>query len=281
MQIKYSFKKEWLHFLRTFRFGGMLICIFSFAAANPLLYKALYALAKYMADSGLTQEAASAGVDVELLATASADAGAVFCGTLVEFCATSFLVIMLLLMQPFGGEQKKRATVIPFCSGLRYKSYLIPKFVLYPSVMFVGNFLGGCASGILCNALFTEGTVSAGTILFGSLIAAIYSVFVLSIYMTLGLCTGRPGIMVIVMYLGQTLLQQFFMCMRLISFNPFTLYFAVSSRVILAEDFAQSDLISIIVGAVLALVIAFVMYIIAVASLKAKVINNRDNKPEF
>lgn len=281
MQIKYSFKKEWLHFLRTFRFGGMLICIFSFAAANPLLYKALYALASYMAGSGLTQEAASAGVDVELLATASANAGAVFCGTLVEFCATSLLVIMLLLMQPFGGEQKKRATVIPFCSGLQYKSYLIPKFVLYPSAMFVGNFLGGCASGALCNALFTEGAVSAGTILFGSLIAAVYSVFVLSIYMTLGLCTGRPGIMVIVVYIGQTLLQYLLMYMGLISCNPFTLYFAVSSGVILAEDFGQSDLISIIVGAVLALVIAFVMYWISLASLKAKVINNRDNKPEF
>lgn len=281
MQIKYSFKKEWLHFLRTFRFGGMMICIFSFAAANPLLYKALYALARYMADSGLSQEAASAGGDVEVLAEASANAGVVFCGTLLELCATSFLVITLLLMQPFGGEQKKRATVIPFCSGLQYKSYLIPKFVLYPSAMFVGNFLGGCAAGILCNAIFTEGTVAVGTIIFGSLIAAVYSVFALSVYMTLGLCTGRPGIMVIVVYLGQTLLQQLLMYMGLISYNPFTLYFAVSSGVILAEDFGQNDLISIIVGAVLALIIAFVMYWIALVSLKAKVINNRENKPEF
>ena len=24
-QIKYSFKKEWLHFFRTFRFGGVII----------------------------------------------------------------------------------------------------------------------------------------------------------------------------------------------------------------------------------------------------------------
>ncbi len=278
MQLKFSFKKEWLHFLRTFRFGGMLICVFSFALATPLLYKALFALSEMVASQmGDTMTEA----DLAALSQVPNHAGAIFCGTLMELCTTSLLVITLLLMSPFGGEQKKRATLIPFCSGLDYKNYLIPKFVLYPAVLFGANFIGGCLGGAVCNALFTEGTADVGTIVRGSLLAAVYAVFILTIYMALGMCTGRPGVMVIVVYLGQTLVQLILSYMGLTRFNPFTLYMLISQSALLDKQFMIEEAASIAVGMALAVVISVVMYFMTLAVLKAKEINNLEDKPEF
>lgn len=282
MQLKFGFKKEWLHFLRSFRFGGMLICIFSFAIVNPLLYKALAALSELVeSDAGLTQQIAAAGIDLTAFAEDADIVGTVFCGTLLEFCATSLLVVMILLMSPFGGEQKKRATLIPFCSGLEYKNYLIPKFVLYPCVTLAATFLGGCFGGAVCNAMYDQGDIGIGAILLGSLMAAVYAALMVTIYMALGLCTGRPGIMVIVMYLGQTLVQQILLHMGLISYNPFTLFFFISAGALTNDEYIKGELTSIIVAMILSVIISALMYFMTLSVLKSKRINNQENKPEF
>ncbi len=281
MQLKYGFKKEWLHFTRSFRFGGMLICIFSFAIANPLLYKALIALAEMMEQSEMGDVLAQQGGSFAAIAAMADNAGMIFCTTLLELFSTSLLVITLLLMSPFGGEQKKRATFIPFCCGLEYKNYLIPKFVLYPAVLFVGNFLGGCLGGVLCNSLYKSNTADMGTILLGSMMCAIYAVFILTIYMALGICTGRPGIMVIVVYLGQTLVQLILSSLGLTRFNPFALYGFIAQGTLLDKAYVQQEIPSIIVSIVLAFVIMGLMYGMTFAALKAKQINNQEDKPEF
>ncbi len=281
MQLKYGFKKEWLHFLRSFRFGGMLICIFAFAVANPLLYKALIALAEMMEQSDMGDVLAQLGGSFAAIAAMADNAGAVFCGTLLELCATSLLVITLLLMSPFGGEQKKRATFIPFCCGLEYKNYLLPKFVLYPAVLFAGNFLGGCLGGVICNSLYASNTADMGTILLGSLMCAIYAVFILTIYLALGICTGRPGIMVIVVYLGQTLIELILTSLGLTRFNPFALYGYIVDGTLLDAALLRQEVPSIIVSVVLSFVVSGLMYGITLAALKAKHINNQEDKPEF
>ena len=281
MQLKYGFKKEWLHFLRSFRFGGMMICIFSFAAANPLLYKALFALMEMMEKSDMGAIMAEEGASLGAIATMADNAAAIFSMVLIELCGSSMLVIMLLLMSPFGGEQKKRATFIPFCSGLSFRNYLIPKFVLYPAALFIGIFVGGCFGGLLCNSLFAVGTVDFVTILLGSLLAAIYSVFILSIYMALGICTGRPGIMVIVVYIGQTLIQFILTSLDLARFNPFALYGMFSGGAIFDPQYIERETPDVIISVLLAIVISTLMYFVALAALKSKKINNQENKPEF
>lgn len=281
MQLKHSFKKEWLHFVRSFRFGGMLICVFSFAVANPLIYKALFAMMEMMEQSGVGEVMAEQGASLSAVTALANNAGTIFCTSLVELCATSLLVILLLLMSPFGGEQKKRATFIPFCSGLEFSNYLIPKFTLYPAAMFATNFLGGCTSGFICNSLYETGAVDMGTILLGSLICSIYTVFILTIFMALGICTGRPGIMVIVVYLGQTLTQLILTSLGLTRFNPFALYGLMSDGSLLDAAYIQQETVSVVVSVVLSIAISTLMYFMTLGVLKSKSINNQEDKPEF
>lgn len=282
--LKYGFKKEWMHFSRTFRFGGVLIAMISMALANPLMYKFLAWMMEFTGE--LMQDPAMQGTGLEntnigALAMVYNDAALVFGGTLLELCGTSLLVIMLVLMSPFGGEQKKRATIIPACSGLDNKQYLLPKFILYPAVIFVANYICAVIAGFLCNALFDVNTVEIADIFLGALLCSIYLVFAVCIYMALGLCTNRPGIMVVVIYFGQNIIQLILASLDLNRFNPFTLLGLISGGMFSPYFSLEEEAGSIIVGSVLSIVIAALMYVLTLAVLNAKKINNQENKPEF
>ena len=291
-QIRYGFKKEWLQFSRTFRFGGIIIAIISFAIADPLMYKMLAvmmaAMPELMNESlsfipALVSTAGefSAGEMFEEVAGMYNDAGMVFSLTMVDLCVSAVLISMLILMSPSGGEQKKRATIIPAASGLDYFNYLVPKFVLYPATIFVLTFLSAVLAGFLCNGLFTENNYEVGLMFLGALLCAIYAAFIIAVYMGIGLCTSRPGVATIIMYFGTTLIQLILTSLDLTQYHPFTLRALVSGEMF-AGDFVLSDNIaSIAVGAVLSVVIGVVMFFMTLCVLKAKRINNQEDKPEF
>ncbi|MGN0686554.1 MAG: hypothetical protein ACI4KA_00440 [Oscillospiraceae bacterium] len=276
---KFGFKKEWYHFSRTFRFGGILIALISVALVNPLMIKSL----SYMMDTMMSMaEPMLSELSGEEIAELSTEytSPIVFSAALSDFCNTALLVLLLVLMSPFGGEQKKRATLIPSCSGLDNEYYLIPKFVLYPAVIFAATIVSGMIAGGLSNALFPE-PIGFGTILLGSLLCAIYLTFIMTIYMALGLCTSRPGIMTIAVYFGHSLVSAILLAMNLEKFNPFTLYY-IFSHGMNEKDFSLAkEVPSIIVGALLAVVISVMMYFLTLAVLRTKRINNQEDKPEF
>ncbi|MBE6901161.1 MAG: hypothetical protein E7478_01670 [Ruminococcaceae bacterium] len=278
---KFGFQKEWYHFGRTFRFGGILIALFSVAIANPLMIKAVVAMLGAIGESPTEMMADAAMPDMGLGdLVMEYTSGVVFGAALSDLCNTALLVILLLLMSPFGGEQKKRATLIPSCSGLDNKYYLIPKFVLYPAIIFVTTFFAGILAGLICNAMFPQ-PVGFGYMLLGSVLCAIYLTFIVVIYMALGLCTSRPGIMTIVIYFGQGLINSILLALGLERFNPFTLYSVFTYQLYDAEFSLGSEAASIIVGIVLSVVIAVMMYFLTLAVLKNKRINNQEDRPEF
>ncbi len=210
------------------------------------------------------------------------DAGLMFSTTITTFAAGPILVIMLLLMSAAGGEQKKRAMIVPMCSGLKYKSYLLPKFVIYPLTVFASTFLASLAAGLLCNAMFPNNKVSGGIMLLSSLLIAIYNGFIISVYLSLGLCTSKPGVMTALLYVGQMLFQTLLNGFGLMDYHPFALLNYIGGEMV-TEDFSLADKApAIIVSAALAVVIAVLMYFLTLAVLGAKKIDNQaENEPEF
>lgn len=281
MQIKAGFKKEWLQFSRTFRFWGILIGTVSFSIADPLMYWAMSAILDNL--SGANMMGAIGGtVDVEnSLGMLFGDAGSIFAGTMADLCATSMLIIMLILMSPCGGEQKKRATMIPSCSGLDTFSYLIPKYVMYPGTVFAAGFLSALIAGGLCNLLFTEGRIDGGMMLLAAFMCAVYMAFFTAVYMSIGLFTSRPGVVTVFMYVGVSIVQIILMSLDLTKFHPLTLRSLVTGEMF-RDDFVLADNVaSIAVGIVLSVVIAVMMFILTLTVIKSKKINNQEDKPEF
>lgn len=300
MQLKYSFKKEWAHFFRTGRIFGVIAAIISFALTNPILYR----MAGFMMemvnestgtgqDNPLPTAAVSTsgmsgdlgeifgGIGMEEIMSVYSDAGMIFTTSIASFAGMSVLIVMLLLLSAAGGEQKKRAMIVPMCSGLDYKYYLIPKFVIYPLTVFITTAVSVPIAGALCNALFPNNKVSGVVLLLCTLMYAVYTAFLTSVFLSVGLCTSRPGVTTVIIYFGQSFLQMIFSGMGLVDFNPFTLITLPNYMVM--EDFDLSaKLPSIIVGMALSIVIAVLMYFLALGVLNAKKIDNtEDERPEF
>lgn len=281
MQIKAGFKKEWLQFSRMFRFWGVIIGTFSFALADPLMFWAMNALLGNLTSTDMYGSIGGA-VDIEnSMGMLFGNAGSIFGGTMADLCATSMLVVMLILMSPCGGEQKKRATIIPSCAGLDTFSYLIPKYVIYPGTVFVCGFLSALISGGLCNLLFTDGRVDAGIVLLAAFMCAVYMAFFITVYMSIGLFTSRPGVVTVFMYIGVSLVNILLTSLDLTKFHPLTLRSLVVGEMF-HDDFVLADNVaSIVVGIVLSVVVAVMMFILTLAVLKSKKINNQEDKPEF
>ncbi len=286
MQIKYGFKKEWLQFSRTFRFGGILIAIFSFALADPLMYMLLNFMMNYINNMEYPQMAAvmtmSNGTNtLDMVSGMINDSGLIFSMTMADLCATSLLIIMLILMSPAGGEQKKRATIIPSCCGLKYFNYLVPKFVIYPLTVFGGTFLAVITAGGLCNMLFSENHIDFGMILLAAFLCAVYAAFITTVYLSIGLCTSKPGVVTVLVYLGASLVEIILTSLDLTKFHPFTLRSLVTSEMFVGEFELSENIASICVGTLLSIIVMALMFFMAYAVLNAKKINNQEDKPEF
>lgn len=279
MQIKYGFKKEWFQFTRTFRLCGVLIAILSFAIADPLMYWGMSVLMNSLFTAG-----SIAGSPSDIMTETAAlfdDAGIVFSLTMTDLCATSLLIIMLVLMSPCGGEQKKRATIIPSCAGLDHFSYLLPKYVLYPGTVFATAFIACCITGGLCNIMFTSGTIGVGMLMLASLMCAVYMMFFTVVYMSIGLCTSRPGVVTVLMYIGVSIVQLILTSLDLTKFHPLTLRSLVTGEMFTGYFVLADNIASILVGIALSVVIGVMMFILTLTVQKGTKINNQVDKPEF
>lgn len=279
MQIKAGFKKEWLQFTRTFRLGGIILAIASFALADPLMYWAMNLMLE-----GISSMEASITVGAEEIGEMASilnDAGLIFSVTMTEFCSTSTLIFMLILMSPCGGEQKKRATIIPACTGLGTFEYLFPKYILYPAAIFVTSFFSCIIAGGLCNLIFQNGTIGTGMLLLAALLCSVYLTFIAVVYMSIGLCTSRPGVVTVFMYVGVSIIQIVLNQLGLTRFHPLTLRSLISGEMF-SEDFVLAENIgSILVGIILSVVIGIMMFVLTYAVQKGTKIDNQIDKPEF
>lgn len=297
-QLKHSFKKERAQFFRGFKFLGIALAIFGFALSYPLMFKTAGAVLSEMSKTE-APEVGTAEIRIETASLAEANAdgmglgdmaavytsgSSVFSLSLVSLATYSALIIMLVMMKPAGGEQKKRAMIVPLCCGLQYKNYLIPKFVLYPLSVFAMSFLGGLASGGLCGSLFKNDALSSETILLASFMIAVYMAFVITVYLALGLCSSRPGVMVGVVFLGQMLLPSLLGMMGMTDYQPFALINLLSSLSNPgAGDILSENLANIFVSSAVALAIGVLLFFVTLAVLNGKRVDNQQEEkpPEF
>lgn len=296
MQLKYCFKKEWSQFVRTFRLTVMIVVFIAVSVSLPALFgftNMILQEAQGMTDftqfasvsfdgSGSSYDDVLSGIGIDNMFDLYADAGVMFSVTASNIVSTGALVAMLLLMPAAGGEQKKRAMIVPLCSGLSYTNYLIPKFVIYPISIFLTSFVSVSFAGLLCNGIFPNNHVSAANIMLIALLAAVYAVFLTTVHLSLGLCTSRPGIMAASVYLGSSIIDSLLQGFGLAKFQPFALS-ALISQIGMVPDYpVAEETLNIAVSIAIALVVCVLMFFLALGVLSAKKINNREEiKPEF
>lgn len=342
MQLKYSFKKESIHFFRTFRFIVILLVTLSFAIGNPLMFKFCDVVLNSVdmgtgtgtsgtsGDSSVVSEvipnegessqstptdifggvfaAISAdvtdtagegdslyeedpmaalnsvmgGIGMDDILSVYSDAGMMFATTIATIPGSALLVIMLLIMPAAGGEQKKRAMIVPLSVGMSYKNYLIPKFVIYPLTTMALSFVSTLISGGLCNLMFANNKVSMGIMMLSAVMMAVYMGFIMCVYLAMGLCTSKPGIMTAVLFVSQSLLQSLLTGFGLTDYHPIALLNYTGGAMVVEGFVLEDHVVGISVSIGLSIVIAVGMYFLTLAVLGAKKINNQaDIEPEF
>ncbi len=276
--MKFAFKKEWMYFSRTFRLFGVVFSILIFSLADPLLIKGMQFLMNQLQSS---EEIRSALPDEDLEAFGLLDnisAEDVSASATGDLTSTAGLIVLLVLMQPCGGEQKKRSVIIPQCAGLTPKRYAVPKFAIYPLTVFASGIL----ASLLCacfSALLFKGGVSVGNAAFSGLAIGLYLAFLVTLELALGICTGRPGLAALITILASQLVPSLLSLIQigdgsLNRFNPFALVNIAS-----AAAYGKASALNTGVSAGVTVVFGLILFFMTLFVLTARKIENEGNEP--
>lgn len=277
--IKTGIKKEFMLFSRGFRLIGVIITIIGISLMYPLMYKSMEMMAGQIADMGQqiggeAQDQVTGAVDSingmmsSLEAMYGGSMAAVGFKTGVSsITSTGFLIISLLLMATAGGEQKKRSVIIPNCAGLTPAGYVLPKFIVYPLVIGVLSFLGGIITGCISNLMYNN-ELSINDIMFSSLCAAIYMLFMIALYFLVGLSTGRSGISVIIVYGGSTIIPILLQSLDIDRYNPFSL------QTLLMSSYEDADMNNFVLSTVVTVILAVICCLLALMITTLRRVDN-------
>ena len=260
---KTGLQKEFVFFSRSFRMWGVIIAAIAFALLDPLMMKAMDSITASMAELDPTF------AELDLEGMNMSQAGVL--GAVGDLTSTMLLILSLVIMYAAGGELKKRSMIIPQNAGLTPKLYLLPKFVLYPIFGALLTFLGVFLSWVFSFALYTEVNVGFGQALLAALLAAVFQMFLISLYLTLGLCTAKAGLSVAVVYGGNVILSTLFTSLGADKFHPFTLT-SQAQDIIMYDVIDHANLWGSIAITVLLIALC---YLITLFVISAKRVDNR------
>lgn len=286
--MKFAFKKEFMYFSRTFRMFGVIFAILIISLFDPLVYKGMTVFVGIMGEQ-LEESGFTVTADAGTLASADGDMTNPFAGlaelyeslrapevaaaAVADFTSTSSLIIFLVLMQPSGGEQKKRSTIIPLCAGLTPIRYIVPKFVIYPLTAFLSSLIAlPLCAGV--SVFLFGGEISFANSLAAGAVVGLYLAFLIVIELTLGICTARPGLAAIFTILGSQLLPTVLSLFGINRFNPFVLPE-------LASGFLSGEVgtLNLWVSVGVAAVVGVILFFTTLLTQTARRIDNSGNEP--
>lgn len=270
-------KKEFKLFGRGFKFWGILLLIIGIAASYPLLYKTMELMTDQMAQMGNqmggSMQTATDSMNgmieglKELYGGSMAGVG--FYTAVTSFTSTGFLVMALLLMETAGGEQKKRSVIMLNCAGLTPSGYILPKFAVYPLLLGIMTFLGTLACWGITSAVYNM-VMPIEDVMFSGACAAIYIVFMISAYILFGTCTGRPGVGVIVMFLGSAIVPIILSGFNIQKYNPFVL------PDLLMTSYAEADMNNFMLSAAVSIILSVICCVLSLLVTTLKKIDNSE-----
>lgn len=288
-------KKELMFFTRSFRVWGIIIAAVMFAVVSPLLMKLSYIMLDYMADSMGDSEGGNTTTNnmsyysenYENKNMTSVDPGMLgeldsmtdpammsslgFVSSLGDLTSTLMLITMLVTMYSAGGELKKRSMIIPQNAGLTPKLYILPKYLVYPAIMAVIGFCGIWISYGVCHLIFAECEITIKAAAITALCAGVFDAFMTAVYFTLGLCTSKAGLAVVIMYGGNVILTTLFSALGADKFHPFTL----TTQAQYAVMGNEVDALNLWGSIGITLLIVVLCYFVTLFVISAKKIDNR------
>ena len=283
-----GFRKEMMFFSRGGRLVALILVMLGLALMSPLLYGAMSELMKTLKDALPDDESYSQLI--ELYSSFSASDMIMY--NVEQLTGVGSIVILFLFKGAAGGEQKKRSVIIPQCAGLTAEKYVIPKYVIYPLVVFASAFVSMTA-GAGVSLLIFPGDVKWDMVMLSSLCTGVYLAFSTVLQFCIGLCTGRSNLAIVSVILTNMFLPSILGFFRVDRFNPFALSSIAMNAAINSGKSANKLLaaagtvstsndisaLNIIVSLGTALVISVILFFLTIFTLHTKEVHNEGDEP--
>lgn len=307
--LKNGLKKEFMLFSRTGKLIGVILVILIFSVMDPIMFKGMGAMVGAMANSipeGSGAELTEYMQTVKDMASMfdSFSASYLVATSIAEVTGLGLIILMFILMSAAGGEQKKRSVIIPQCAGLTPAGYIAPKFLIYPLSALLLSVLGVYLSAGVSSLLFGGG-LDMGKISLAALCLGVYMAFISVLQLTIGICTGKPGVSVIIVIIATSIIPMILSSFRVDRFNPFALTGIASNAAISAggeaagavsegatgsfasisammeslSASAEVDGLNMVVSVGVTVVISVILYFMTLFILTARQVKNEGNEP--
>jgi len=271
MQTKASFKKEFLAFWRSKKLIILTCVIITLALFGAALTRGMSEI------PGFSEMYSVATSGVQAAISYIAEIG--------------LLVFILLLNSHAGGEQKRRSIIIPQSSGLGSASYIFPKFIFYPLVVFALSIIGTLAASGLSVYFFEDNNLIMSQVLAGGAVLGVYLMMYVCFHLCIGTATGRAGASAAICIVAALLLPTIFEMLSVAgqfadimagevvestatyAYNPFALSL-MAQRVVGGNAETQD----IVMTLAFAFALMVIVYFIALFAQNARKIDNSGNE---
>jgi len=273
IQTKAGLKKEMLAYFRTNRFTAIAASLVGLAILSPLLIVGLSTVMTAMSD--IYDEV---GIDVTMMTDMLGSNSSIGVSEAVGNITTIGLLIFILLISRYaGGEQKKRADIIPRSAGLRSFGYIFPKFIVYPISAFITGFIAMMAAWFISGLLFENNDVAINVAVIVSMLVGVCLMLYICLHLALGTATGQAGMSAVVCIVASLLLPTAFMAVGVeLVYNPFAM--GGLARFVSLGGADAPEMQEIVMTVIIAFVIMMISYFIAIFAQNARVIDNRGNE---
>jgi len=197
VQIKAGIKKELMLIWRSFRLGGIILAFLGYAVYYPFNSKLTADLLENVDQTGTFM-----GESMSELMKQISDP---FYTTVATLTGFSLIIALVLISAAAGGEQKKRSIIVPQTAGLTPVGYVVPKFLLYPPLMFVITFFATLTADAMC-VLLTKTTREFELVALSGILTGVFVMFVTCFYLFLGISTVQPRLSVLYVYAANVMI---------------------------------------------------------------------------
>jgi len=270
MQLKAGYSKEMKAFIRTNRFVILISVFVALGILYPLLIRGMGALMIAMSDTYYEM-----GMDVSVLVEQLGSNSTYGLTNALSALTVIGLLVFLILINGFaGGEQKRRAIIIPQNSGLESFSYLLPKFIIYPLSIFAFTVISVIIAGVVSVWAFEYNDIIPINLFVAAALAGLFNMFYVCLHLALGTSTGRAGMSSAICIVVSILLSDALSLAGIVpAFNPVTMH--VTATLIASGAEMRPG---IIVGVGITLALMFTVFAIALFVQNAKRIDNSGNE---
>jgi ABC-2 type transport system permease protein len=187
------------------------------------------------------------------------------------FSSTALTIAMVLLIGAAGVEQKKRSIIMPQTAGLTSAGYVLPKFMLYPPLVFAMTLLSALLSNV-ANRLVFGIAYSAETVLATGTLYGVSLMFSVCLYLLLGISLVQPGLSIIYVVAGNWLFS--FMLNDVFGIDRFTPWSLISMADNIVIMGATPDMQAIAVTVAITIVLCAMLMLLTLYAMFAKRMDN-------